>query len=336
MKRRNFLSHLSTSAAGITLLPLLPLSEVKANTFVSEKQAIRKKVLKVGICSDVHQDLMHDGEKRLQTFINEMNKLNDVDFIIQLGDFCRPYDYNQPFMDIWNQFKGPSYHVLGNHDTDGGFTQDQVVSFFKAKGKYYSFDMNGYHFVALNGNEKNPNTTSKGYSRFISEEQRNWLAKDLDNTTFPVIIFCHQSFDIDILGSIEQATFTRLIFEEANMKAGFQKIKAIFSGHHHTDFHNVINGINYVQINSMSNYWAGENYAQIRYDEKIDEKYPYIKYTIPYKEPLWAVMTIYSDGEINIKGRQTSFVGSDPKEMGIGLNESGYSVVSYISDRILK
>ena len=330
MKRRFFLNRFSMSMAGVLLLPH---AGVKA---ALKKKEQRKIVLKAGICSDVHRDLIPDSEERLQTFIDDMNKRGDIDFIIQLGDFCCPYDRNLPFLNIWNKFKGPAYHVIGNHETDGGFTHDQVVSFLGAKDKYYSFDTNGFHFVVLNGNEKNPDNPPKGYPRYIGEEQRCWLADDLYKTRLPVIAFCHQAFDIDIQGSIEQATYTRLIFERANEKAGMNKVRLVFSGHHHSDFHNVINGIHYVQINSMSYYWIGEKYQRERYSKEIDEKYPNLRYTIPYKDPLWAVMTIYDDGEIFIEGRKSEFVGPSPSEMGIGLYDEGYPIVPFISDRQLK
>jgi len=91
MNRRNFLNNLSFAVAGLVLLPSC-----------GNRAFNKKVVLKAGICADVHRDLMPDNEWRLQTFINSMNGMGDVDFIIQLGDFCRPYDYNIPFMNIWN------------------------------------------------------------------------------------------------------------------------------------------------------------------------------------------------------------------------------------------
>jgi len=40
----------------------------------------------------------------------------DVDFIVQLGDFCFPIPENEEILRIWNQFDGPKFHFLGNHD----------------------------------------------------------------------------------------------------------------------------------------------------------------------------------------------------------------------------
>ena len=96
---------------------------------VGAEEGAERTPVRFGICADVHKDVMHDADARLKTFINRMNKEN-VDFIIQLGDFCRPYDYNRGFLGIWNEFKGSRYQVLGNHDTDGGFTREQTLKFW--------------------------------------------------------------------------------------------------------------------------------------------------------------------------------------------------------------
>ena len=323
MNRRYFLHRLSLSVAGMALLPSCG---IKTSNKIDNQSNV---ILKAGICADVHRDIIPDNELRLQAFIDNMNERGDVDFIIQLGDFVNPYDYNIPFMNIWKKFQGPGYHVMGNHDTDYNFTQDQAVTFLGMKSPYYSFDTNGYHFIVLNGNESDPANpiildgprtlyTNTGYDHHIGEEQRRWLADDIDKTNLPVIVFCHQSLDEKLLG-VDQATaaHVRLIFEKANEKTGFKKIRLVFSGHHHTDFHNIINDIHYLSINSMSFIWMGWEFKSEYYSKEIEEKYPLVKYIIPYKDPLWAVMTIYENGEIAIEGKQSGYSGTTPEETGI-------------------
>lgn len=324
--RRNFLQHLALGSLALT-----PINQLTAMPTAE----ISKPKIRFGICTDIHQDIMHDGESRLKTFIDDM-KTQQVDFIIQLGDFCRPYEKNLPFMKIWESFPGPKYHVLGNHDNDGGFTFDQVVAYWKATGKHYSFDQKGYHFVVLNGNEKNPSKDRPpGYARFISNEQQEWLEKDLQATQLPTIIFCHQGLDND-MGGIENATQVRLVLERANKQAGFKKVQLVFSGHHHLDYQNEINDIYYVQINSMSYQWLGDDYARVRYSKEIDEKNPWIKYTVPYKDPIYTVAEIDNRGTFTMKGASTSFVGPSPKELGMTKYDMPYEIVPYISERKIK
>ena len=324
LSRRGFLRNSMITTLGITSFGTLPVSAASE----------RHPSIRIGICADLHQDVMHDGPERLTAFIEDMN-VQRPDFIIQLGDFCRPYDANRVILDIWNRFAGPRYHVIGNHDTDGGFTRDQVVSFWKAVGKYYSFDRKGYHFVILDGNEKNPSPDRPpGYARYISEEQLQWLDADLEKTVLPVIVFCHQGLDNDI-GGIENGTQSRLILERANTKAGFRKVQIVFSGHHHQDYHNVINGIHYMQINSMSYQWLGEKYQHIRYSEAVDRSHRIIKETVPYRDPLWAMVNISQDGTLILRGKKSVFVGPSPTELGMPVYEQGYPVVPMISDRKL-
>lgn len=322
MDRRLFIKNSALATAGVSAITKIP-------SFKKEEKFTK---IRIGICADLHQDIMHDGPQRMETFIDDM-KIQKPDFIIQMGDLCRPYKYNQVILDIWNRFNGPRYHVIGNHDMDGGFTRDQVVAFWKATGKYYSFDNGGYHFVVLDGNEHNPSPDRPpGYARFISPTQLQWLQEDLDKTDKPVIIFCHQGWDND-MGGIENAMQCRLVIERANEKAKFRKVQIVFSGHHHQDYHNLINGIHYIQINSMSYQWLGEKYQHLRYSKEIDKSHPWIKETVPYKDPLWAIVDIFHDGSFRLKGKKTVFVGPSPEDLGMLPYEYGYPIVPFISDR---
>ncbi len=295
--------------------------------------ADKREELRFGICTDVHKDIMHDADERLQAFIDEA-KEKSLDFIIQLGDFCRPYDYNLPFLSIWNQFPGDKYHVLGNHDMDGGFSREEVIQYWKAKGKYYSYDVKGYHFVVLDGNDKSEKVPN-GYARYLGREQLEWLERDLAQSDLPTIVFCHQGLDND-MGGIYNGTEARLVLENANRQSSYKKVRLVFSGHHHQNYHNVINDIHYVQINSMSYHWLGGDYLQVRYSEEVDKSHPWIKYTVPYQDPIWALVEISSKGKLTIMGRESSFVGPTPEEMGVDKSRYGYPIEAKISDRKIK
>jgi len=288
--------------------------------------------VRFGICTDVHKDIMHDADERLSAFI-EKAKTSDLDFIIQLGDFCRPSEDNREFLVIWNNFPGDKHHVLGNHEMDGGFSREESIRFLGSPAKYYSFDKNGFHFIILDGNDVNPSPDKvRGYPRFIGDEQRKWLVNDLRSTRLQTIIFSHQSLDGE---GIENRDEIRKILEDENKSAGFSKIVACFSGHHHTDYTVNINGIYYIQVNSMSYSWVGEKYSKIRYSDEIDKKYPNIKYTIPYKDPLYAIVEI-GKGIIDIAGVSSTFVGPGPDELGIPERPVNSVIVPYISSKSLK
>ncbi len=322
MKRSEFIKK--------TALGSLTAGTVITGFAQSEKEKYTP--LSIGLCADLHHDLIFDSEERLAAFIGDMAKINP-DFIIQLGDFCFPDPGNQAIMDIWNKFPGSAHHVIGNHDPEGRFTQDDVVKFWNLNGKYYSFDMKGYHFIVLNGNETNPEREIPlRYERYISDQQLAWLEKDLKSTEFPSIIFCHQGLDNS--EGIENAQRIRLAFEDANNESGFRKVQIVFTGHHHKDYHNVINGIHYIQVNSISYHWQGDKYVdQTVFSDDLIKEYPHLRRMAYYREPLWAVAEISANGMLSIHGRSTEFMGKSPHELGMPVYEYGYPVTPVISNR---
>ena len=327
MKRRNFLVNAVLGSISMTgLLSYQSMAKSRNNS--------SKILLRIGICADLHQDIINDAPRRLQLFINEMNKLKP-DFIVQMGDFCEPKPTNQIIMDIWNQFTGPKYHVIGNHDTDGGFTHDQVVNFWSAKDKYYSFDKNGYHFIVLNANEEKSISHYAGPPGMITDTQKDWLEKDIADSNLPVIVFCHQGIDNDA-GGVDKGNLVRVVFDRANQKSGTKKVQMVFSGHHHQDYYNIINGIHYVQINSMSYQWMGDKYASDHYSQELERAHPVLKDIAPYADPIWAFATIYKDGSIKIEGKKSFFVSPTPDELHRPEFHAGYPDVPYVSDRFIK
>jgi predicted phosphodiesterase len=288
------------------------------------------KAVRFGVCADVHKDVMHDADERLKVFVDRMNQ-EKVDFTIQLGDFCRPYAHNDGFMAVWRSFAGPAYHVLGNHDMDGGFTREQTVAYFKMPAQYYAFDRGGFHFIVLDGNDKTDPPQS-GYARHIGTEQQQWLRRQLEQTDRPIIVFSHQSLEAP--GGLENGAAIRKILEDANRAAGKRKVVACFNGHHHIDHSHRVNGIDYIHINSMSYFWMGSDYQHVRYSDQIDKKYPWIKYTVPYRDPLFALVTLESDGTIRIEGTQSEWVGPSPWDLGYPKDKDSH-IVPGISNRQL-
>ena len=45
-------------------------------------------------------------------------KDKNVDFIIELGDFCRLDSASLVYRNLWNSFPDGKHHVIGNHDMD--------------------------------------------------------------------------------------------------------------------------------------------------------------------------------------------------------------------------
>ncbi|MFO1501696.1 MAG: hypothetical protein U1G07_25515 [Verrucomicrobiota bacterium] len=86
------------------------------------------------------------------------------------------------------------------------------------------------------------------------------------------------------------------VLEKANEgKGAGTKVAACFGGHLHRDYCRVIRHIPYIQINSASYFWIGPAFAHARYSAEVEKAHPAIKNTVPYQEPLWAMVTIDFD-----------------------------------------
>lgn len=310
-------------------------------------------MVKFGVFTDLHVDIMHDTQERLQVFLDHCRREN-VDFIIHLGDFCYPDDNrkvncipeHQPvnianalkvktyadkpaILRMFNDFEKPSYHVLGNHECDM-CSKEELLRFIEAKnGSYYSFDRGGFHFVVLDcsffkdadGNfhaYENGNYFEVGFDETLSlpwlpDEQVQWLKDDLAKASFPSVIFSHQTLSNLPKG---RAVKNWEVIREI-LKSAPKGVAVCFNGHHHVDLCTREDDIWFVQLNSMDCLWVDEDFAtENRYGREIDEKYPNIKYTLPYRDPVYAIVSMDEKG-ITVKGTKSEFVGPDDDEIGL-------------------
>ncbi len=325
--------------------------------------------VKFGVMADLHVDIMPDCEQRVAAFLEACRK-EDVDFVVQLGDFCYPdikncacapeyrpvniqnaldypvYANKEKIMEMWNNFEKPAYHVLGNHDCDF-CTKKQIFEYYGVDyGSYYSFDMGGFHFVVLDGNymkvngeyiayeQSNyfeQNAKTPGILPYISGEQLDWLEKDLANAKYPAVLFSHQR--LCGLGAVKNAPELRKIFRNAP-----HGVILSANGHMHQDIAYQMDDVWYLDINSISNYWFGEEYTCLgRYGEAADEKYPNVRYVAPYTEAVFGIITI-DDEKITVKGRSAEYVGKTPDEIGATVGEGPFTIHAIyprVSDRIL-
>lgn len=333
MKRRDFLSKTSTA-----LIPLvLPLDYIPSDKVMEDS-------LVIGVVADAHQDIMHDGEERLEKFVKTTIRRN-TDFNIQLGDFCFPIKENKPFFNIWSQYQGPKYHVLGNHDMDTS-SKLETIEYWGMESAYYSFDQKGYHFVVLDANFLNLGGKYVDYEyanfyiddahrTWVHPEQIEWLAEDLKNTTLPTVIFVHQGLAHDLWG-IKNRTQIQRTLEKANEDAGFTKVIACLNGHNHVDACRKINGIYYIEINSLSYQWLGDKYQCVtRYPQEIYDLKPILANVAPFEDPLFAIVTLSSQN-IRIEGVRSRWIGPSPGELGLPHGFYSIPYTPVISDRVLE
>jgi 3',5'-cyclic AMP phosphodiesterase CpdA len=295
--RRRFIKTIAITT-GTTLL-------TESTFAIPANPAAKKKKLRFGFITDLHHLQFNKNEEvRMKGFMDAVVKENP-DFIIQCGDFCRPKNSDR-IMDEWNRFKGPKYHVLGNHDMDV-CDKETIMKLWEMPERYYSFDRDGFHFIVMDRNflKKDDgtlidyNTSNWGpmpspKRSFTDSAQLDWLKEDLAKTQNPVVVFMHQPvFLSDFFTELGNADEILKIFDEANFNAEKKKtpgkIAAVFMGHDHDDRHGERNGVHYFIINSASYVYtdSGAHY---------------------YKDPLFAFITLDHAGKLTIEGRSTTYV----------------------------
>lgn len=295
LSRRNFLK----TGTSLLLLPAFSAPHIP------------RPVLKMGLIADLHHGLAKDAMRRLDTFMQAVDAANPQ-ILLQMGDFNFGKPDSRECMALWQQFNGPRYHVLGNHDMDF-LTKEAMVDFWEMPAPYYSFDRAGYHFVIL---DRNNLRTPDGYvpyakanfyvdgsiRAFADPEQLDWLRKDLASTNLPTLVFVHQGLGLPEDGVKQTPAQQEIedILESVVDATGQPKVQACFCGHHHLDRYRYKAGVHYVWINSASYYWVGDAYGRMAY----------------YTDPLFAFVTLYDDGLIEITGSTSAWQSPTPGEMG--------------------
>ncbi len=288
--------------------------------------------VRVGLIADLHQDIMHDGEKRLDAFLMEMSSTKP-DAIIQLGDFAYPNEKNKSVIDKFDNANKNSLHVIGNHDTDNGHTKQQCLDVWGMSHRYYSHDIGGLRIIVLDCNDVGSPTHKGGYPLYIGEEQFEWLEEQLKKPDGPILLASHQPlagpYSIDNQKEVQ-----------ALLGKYQDKVVISINGHTHIDALVRIGKIPYLHVNSASYQWVGGDFKHESYPKEIHEKFPWIEYTCPYKDSLFTTLTFdTSTGTIQIDGSRSEWVGPSPEELGAKFDEearNGEEVVAKIRDREIK
>ncbi len=295
-----------------------------------------------GICADLHTEFIHDAPKRMEQFLKDCAK-NNVDFCVNLGDFCPPgetnYKHKNEILAMLNSSSIPFHHVLGNHDMDEN-SKSEVLEFMGVSAPHASFDVGGIHFVILDACHFK---TDDGYASYdhgnyktafsenvpvLPPSELEWLKADLEAAKYPSVIFSHQSLIESRTGIRNPEDFRRVIRSAPN------KVIMAMCGHEHVDRVELFEGVWYVCVNSMSYYWAGERYDHETFGKDIESIYPLLRFVFPYKEAVYAIVTV-SDKGIAIKGKASEIVGALPESMNfkkIGFKEK---ITASISTREL-
>lgn len=239
----------------------------------------KQKILKLVIFSDLHYlDEQHEEQynrKLTKLAIPLLEKLEEKinnnikpDICIYLGDFIE--DTNNHDQDIknlkyiYNKFKKikvPFYAVPGNHDLRSMNFREEVENIMGYDHSTFSINVKGYHLVFLGLDVRKDLGTENGgifKTQFISDDDLEWLKKDLKENDLPCIILNHFGIAEDDMNGnwwFESYPEYALLGNRKELKEILKSknnIIGVFSGHQHWTKKLKEDNIDYYVVGSLT------------------------------------------------------------------------------------
>ncbi len=265
--------------------------------------------MRIGFVTDVHfgpqgsfdgklRKLTHLAGPLLEEAVTLFNEIEKPELIVNLGDAIQdasqPEDFEeyQRFLEILAGARAPVLHVAGNHDLIH-MTEDDLRALWGHAGPlHYSRDAGNLHLCILKSVE------ITGVKVHIPAEQIAWLREDLAQARLPAVVCVHHPLaDMNLEGNRWFERFPRLCLVEnrlavrkAILESG--KVVAVFNGHAHWHSIDLVGGIPFVTLQSLT--------------ENLDDDAP--------GRPARAVAIADIDGE----RFDLRVVGAEPRRFGYG------------------
>lgn len=243
------------------------------------------------------------------------------DFIIHAGDLCFGAGNIKEFVEEYNSFHIPSYHVLGNHDADRT-PRDEVLALYRMPHNYYYFDCEGYRIIALDPNYyylegayypyDMGNYYKHGeYRDWVPPEQLLWLEETIRTSPYPCLIISHESFEREADGVKNQMEVRRILNEANRRKPG--SVLMCMNGHYHRDFIRILDNICYLDVNSGVGEYVGIKHHC--YSDAEHDACPALAHLVCYDPlPVYYVVTVEGT-TIQIDGMQGGLLHGITREM---------------------
>lgn len=278
--------------------------------------------MKFSLFSDFHHwpDVFPDsGDAQLEAIWARAEKEN-VDFIIHAGDLCHGPTLVPEFVEKYNNFHIPSYHVVGNHEFERS-TPEDVKKHYRQDSFYYYFDCKGYRIIAFDPNYNKVGGEYVHYAPkkilslaerdWIPPEQVAWLKETIESSPHPCILIGHGSLERpdgihnreEILGLIRQANRRKP-----------NSVLMVINGHYHRDSLRIIDNVAHFEINSTSYDWSDDTHQL--YPQELRERVYFSDHCVIYNDPVHAIVTLEGT-TVTIEGMESSFfMGVDRKTAG--------------------
>jgi len=294
ISRRKFIGTVGATGAALA-------AGVTATAFgmAGERPRLKpKRVLRIAHLSDIHVQPEGAAPEGMARALRSVQNLTDKPDVIFTGGDCVMDSLGADKARTkaqWATFKAvlknecslPVFHCIGNHDVwgwardDGETKADRLygkqwaVEEFGIKGRYYSFDKAGWHFIVLDGTHcLDVKKEGESYTGKLDEEQFEWLKAELDKTAaerpicllshIPIMCFCafldgenEKDGDWHVPGAwmhIDARRIKDLFLEHKN-------VRLCLSGHMHLHDKVEYLGVKYLCNGAVSGgWWEGSHY----------------------------------------------------------------------------
>lgn len=266
------------------------------------------------VFTDLHYDHVPDGDARVEALAARIESVRP-DFVLSLGDLCRPIAQNSAVLRRLGAAGVPVHHLVGNHDTDHCPLRE-TLDFLGLERDYYSFTVDGVRFLMLNAGGRKP--------PFLPEAQLDWLRQEMEDPALRYVVCSHHSLANDFAQrGVANREAVRALLET-------RRTLLCLNGHDHGDACRVIHGIPYFTVNASSYLWHGVS-KMTDLPEETRRRYPVLNDCLLLAGPLSAVVEIEGD-HVSIRGMRGAWRASTPADIGLGETWNGVKISSEISD----
>ena len=283
------------------------------------------KPFKFLVFTDIHYlpgDWTNDTPEFLEKVLARAEREN-CQMVIQLGDMI--HGVRKPskrviddYLKIYNDFKVPTYHVMGNHDTDYSSLAETMAAFRMEKTHYY-FDMGGFRFVVCDPNYtivdgRYVHHELGNYFKWAKSkpfivmppEQLEWLMDVLRSSPYPCVVFSHEGFERPRYSEgVWNKDAVQGIFHEVNVRWPRHVLMSA-CGHYHVGNMSIIDNIPYWEVNGANFFSCGRIHKC--YPSEYAAKHVACGRNVAWVEPLSAVVSLYPNGRIKIDGKQSEYL----------------------------
>ena len=175
------------------------------------------------------------------------------------------------YMTMHNALEAPVRPVMGNHDLVAAHPEDGTQPSADPRGvfrermgvdrTYYSFDMNGYHFIVLDSVQVGG--FKMKYQGMVGVEQLKWVADDLSRLSAdqPIIVALHLPLLTSFYQATEGATIAapagRVVVNNRDVLDLFKghNLLLVLQGHLHASESIYRNGTTFITTGAISGQW---------------------------------------------------------------------------------